>query len=1087
MTRFAESYGVWLADYYLLATVLLALALSGIVFLKQPAQRLMVTKSTFAALVLLAILCAVPGWSVVHLLTADRPTKSAEPIREEPMAVSDAAERPDLTQSKTIQRGAAPVLAPQTADEVVTKPNASKTSWAASLAIAHLVGMGCIVVWLALGWLASIRLRRAAQAAPAHVCAILDELATLNSPRAERLRLFTHDRIDVAVALGVWRPMIMLPTRWTSSQSQDRLRAVLAHESTHVLNHDLQWVALARILFIALWANPLFLLAKRRLRLDQEALADAAAAEITSRRQYAEQLVDWARDVRRRPAMHLSSAVGLWEGPSQLRQRIAILLDEKLTILRSCSRRWQVAAATLAAAAAVFLSMVTLQPASLAEEEKPAAKSTPDPLSQESLFKLYRKHFKLPEPNVVGGFVVDEKLQPIAQAKVSVYRTNWRDMTQKLIAEKSTDATGKVRFDQVLDLAKEFPGGKIPPDNSVGEELLQVIVRAPGRVTNSHLQPLHLFARRGEPLLIIMPPAATLRGRVTGPNDKPVAGALVSVGTGSLAPWAEAMSARTNADGNYVIDDVPPFDLKSRAEQEAAMRSGKNAAMAEFRALPPLLNLTVEHPDFAVAQDQVEKTPGTRDVQLQPAAILVGRVVLGDSGKPAGGARVWVAGHHQKLSETKHDDAGNNDEQRLFAMSFYTASTRADADGKYRLTSLPTGYYHVSAETPGWVSVGLRDVTAEPGKTNEVPDLTLTKGGTVSIQLIAAKTREPIQVPPEALALIGSSERPIYDRPPMEQRVSANKNGLFELSLPAGKHEIYIGGVYVGEDRKWMSDYTTPTESPNAFVTVTDSKNVQVDMPVSDTKSAKVTRAVIVGPPSVVDQAAALRVNGKPLEAIKLLNAVLDKDPNNIDALSVRADAWNTAGEDRKAIAEYEQILKLKPSGVRKMIAWNNLAFILATSPDDGVRDGKRAVDMAETAQLLQETPTLDVLDTLAAACAEVGQFDRAVKAEKEAIKLAPETQREELRKYLKLYEAHKPRRETRATNDQPADKKGASTSGPKATEKSAQAKSAADQPADKSDGSGTTATKAADKSAYVVPRTTSAGCHCWLVQQCST
>jgi hypothetical protein len=93
MTRFAESYAVWLADYYLLATVLLALSLTGIVVLKQPAQRLMVTKSTLVALVLLAILCAVPGWSVIHLLAAERPPTPAQPMREVPVEHSDMANR----------------------------------------------------------------------------------------------------------------------------------------------------------------------------------------------------------------------------------------------------------------------------------------------------------------------------------------------------------------------------------------------------------------------------------------------------------------------------------------------------------------------------------------------------------------------------------------------------------------------------------------------------------------------------------------------------------------------------------------------------------------------------------------------------------------------------------------------------------------------------------------------------------------------------------------------------------------------------------------------------------------------------------
>ena len=173
--------------------------------------------------------------------------------------------------------------------------------------------------------------------------------------------------------------------------------------------------------------------------------------------------------------------------------------------------------------------------------------------------------------------------------------------------------------------------------------------------------------------------------------------------------------------------------------------------------------------------------------------------------------------------------------------------------------------------------------------------------------------------------------------------------------------------------------------------------------------------------PSLTDQAEQLKGEGKPLDAIKLLNAALDKDPDDIDALLVRADCYVSAGEERKAIAEYEHLLKLKPSGVRKMVVYNNLAYILAASSDDGVRDGKRAVDFAETAQLLQETPSPDVLDTLAAAYAEAGQYDRAIETENKAIKIAPEDQREEFQKYLKLYEAHKPRREPPAKNDQPA------------------------------------------------------------------
>ena len=63
------------------------------------------------------------------------------------------------------------------------------------------------------------------------------------------------------------------------------------------------------------------------------------------------------------------------------------------------------------------------------------------------------------------------------------------------------------------------------------------------------------------------------------------------------------------------------------------------------------------------------------------------------------------------------------------------------------------------------------------------------------------------------------------------------------------------------------------------------------------------------------------------------------------------------------------------------------------------------------------------MLDTLAAAYAEIGDFERAVKTQQEAIQLASSGDQEKLfRESLKLYEAHKPRRETKPPSDRAAD-----------------------------------------------------------------
>ena len=57
----------------------------------------------------------------------------------------------------------------------------------------------------------------------------------------------------------------------------------------------------------------------------------------------------------------------------------------------------------------------------------------------------------------------------------------------------------------------------------------------------------------------------------------------------------------------------------------------------------------------------------------------------------------------------------------------------------------------------------------------------------------------------------------------------------------------------------------------------------------------------------------------------------------------------------------------------------NDLAWLLATSPDPEVRDGPRALQLAQQAVGTTGGENVGFLDTLAAAHAEVGDFERAV------------------------------------------------------------------------------------------------------------
>jgi len=86
------------------------------------------------------------------------------------------------------------------------------------------------------------------------------------------------------------------------------------------------------------------------------------------------------------------------------------------------------------------------------------------------------------------------------------------------------------------------------------------------------------------------------------------------------------------------------------------------------------------------------------------------------------------------------------------------------------------------------------------------------------------------------------------------------------------------------------------------------------------------------------------------------------------------------------------------------------LAWMLATSPNSEVRNGPEAVRYAELAASRSNRKDAGILDTLAAAHAESGNFDQAISVERDAIALlkeGPASRRFALR--LELYKAGKP------------------------------------------------------------------------------
>jgi tetratricopeptide (TPR) repeat protein len=120
------------------------------------------------------------------------------------------------------------------------------------------------------------------------------------------------------------------------------------------------------------------------------------------------------------------------------------------------------------------------------------------------------------------------------------------------------------------------------------------------------------------------------------------------------------------------------------------------------------------------------------------------------------------------------------------------------------------------------------------------------------------------------------------------------------------------------------------------------------------------------------------------------------------------------SGDAAGAIQQWDVNLQIDPNDGN---ALNNLAWVLATYPADNVRNGKRAVELAEKAIALPGGEAPIVSRTLAAAYAEVGDFSKAITTAQRAVERAAAAQNtslvETLRHELSLYETGKPNRET--------------------------------------------------------------------------
>jgi Flp pilus assembly protein TadD len=154
----------------------------------------------------------------------------------------------------------------------------------------------------------------------------------------------------------------------------------------------------------------------------------------------------------------------------------------------------------------------------------------------------------------------------------------------------------------------------------------------------------------------------------------------------------------------------------------------------------------------------------------------------------------------------------------------------------------------------------------------------------------------------------------------------------------------------------------------------------------------------------------ALLQKGNVDEAIAHFQKVLQIKPDHAAAYYNLGNALLQKGKVDEAITHYQKALQIKPGYPE---AQNDLAWLLATAPQATMRNGNKAVELAQRANQLTGGADLDILGTLAAAYAEAGRFDAAIQSARKAIDLARATGQQDqvmqLNAELKFYEAGLP------------------------------------------------------------------------------
>ncbi|MEX0715530.1 MAG: M56 family metallopeptidase [Planctomycetaceae bacterium] len=402
----ATSHGIIL--FVALLTAITAAGLIGAAcFRRDPANRhavLLVAIIAAPITPLSAWLCVDAGWTLVEIPVATAsPRISPDPFQaprdlsnrseiattaERPLPSADAVVVPDREPilDGTAMLGNfsvdAPIASAPALDTVDLAERSSRDESARSTLRRYVAGLA-LAIWgagfafcmarMARGAIVVRNLRRHATPVKRNPAVARVEAAL---PVRRSLRVLVSERIGTAVAVGPFRPAIVVPRTYLKELSEDELFAVLTHETAHIVRRDHVVGLLQRIVEALFWPHPLVHALNRRLSRAREEVCDNHVLRHCDPRTYSVILLRLVERLPRRCAP--ASALSFFDHRWKLEDRVAGLLDRRRRGGVGSRRRVPSLTAAAFAVLAVLLGGLRIT------EDRAGGASAAEPVSDEA-------------------------------------------------------------------------------------------------------------------------------------------------------------------------------------------------------------------------------------------------------------------------------------------------------------------------------------------------------------------------------------------------------------------------------------------------------------------------------------------------------------------------------------------------------------------------------------------------------------------------------------------------------------------------------------------------------------------------------